>query len=122
MNDSKYIYKNGLNLSLSDLLDMHKQDKKWIDDNADENTIVVTHHLPSFELIHPKYKKSFYKDYHSAYASKCDHIIRKAKIWIYGHTHIGSDVMFEDKVRCICNPYAYPDESHTHFTGKVFCL
>ena len=101
---------------------MHRQDKKWLDSQVDENTIVVTHHLPSFDLIHPKYKSPIYDDYHSAYASDCDEIIRKAKIWIYGHTHIGSDVMFENKVRCICNPYAYPDESHKHFTNKVFEL
>jgi predicted phosphodiesterase len=122
MNDSQYIYKNGSYLSLYDLLDMHKEDKKWLDGNVDENTIVITHHLPSYDLIHPKYKIPFYKDYHSAYASDCNSIVLKAKIWIYGHTHIGSDVMFENKVRCICNPYAYPDESHKHFTNKVFYL
>lgn len=122
MNDSKCIYKNGSYLSLSDLLDMHRQDKEWLDNQVDENTIVITHHLPSFDLIHPKYKIPFYKDYHSAYASDCNSIVRKAKLWIYGHTHIGSDIMFEDKVRCICNPYAYPDESHRHFTNKVFYL
>ena len=30
--------------------------KEWIETNVDSNTIVVTHHLPSFDLIHPKYK------------------------------------------------------------------
>ena len=122
MNDSQYIYKNGSYLSLSDLLDMHRQDKEWLDSQVDENTIVVTHHLPSYDLIHPKYKSPRYDDYHSAYASDCNSIVLKAKLWIYGHTHIGSDVMFENKVRCICNPYAYPDESHKHFTNKVFEL
>jgi predicted phosphodiesterase len=122
MNDSKCIYKNGLYLSLTDLLDIHYQDKKWLEDNVDENTIVLTHHLPSFDLIHPKYKTPYYADYSCAYASNCDDIVRKAKMWIYGHTHIGSDVMFENKVRCISNPYAYPDESHRHFKNKVFYL
>jgi predicted phosphodiesterase len=122
MNDSQYIYKNNQKLSLTDLLDMHKQDKSWLDKEVDKNTIVVTHHLPSYDLIHPKYKIPFYKDYHSDYASDCNSIILKSKLWIYGHTHIGSDVMFKNKVRCICNPYAYPDESHKHFTNKVFYL
>lgn len=122
MNDSQYIYKNGTYLSLNDLLDMHRKDKEWLESKVDSNTIIVTHHLPSFDLIHPKYKTPFYTDYSSAYASNCNSIILKAKLWIYGHTHIGSDVMFEDKVRCISNPYAYPNESHRHFTNNVFYL
>jgi predicted phosphodiesterase len=120
MNDSKYIYKNGACMTLDDLLEIHRKDKEWLASNVDSNTIVMTHHVPSFDLIHPKYKTKFYSDFHSAYASNCDLIILKAKLWIYGHTHIGSDVMFQDKVRCICNPYAYPNEPHHHFTNKVF--
>lgn len=89
MNDSRYIYKDGTCLSLDDLLDIHHKDKDWLNTNTDSNTIVVTHHIPSFELIHPKFRTSLYKDYQSAYASNCDEIIRKAKTWIYGHTHIG---------------------------------
>jgi len=96
MNDSKYIYKNGSYLRLPDLLDMHRQDKEWLDSQVDENTIVITHYLPSFDLIHPKFKTPNYIYYHSAYASNCDDIILKSKLWIYGHTHIGSEVMFKD--------------------------
>ena len=120
MNDSAYIYKNGSYLRLPDLLDMHLQDKSWLEDNVDSNTIIITHYLPSFDLIHPKFKTLFYIKYHSAYASNCDDIILKSKLWIYGHTHIGSDVMFKDKVRCISNPYGYKDETHVHFTNKIY--
>jgi len=120
MNDSQYIYKNGSYLRLPDLLDMHRQDKEWLDSQVDENTIVITHYLPSFDLIHPKFKTPIYIAYHSAYASNCDELILKSKLWIYGHTHIGSDVMFKDIVRCISNPYGYKDETHLHFTNNIY--
>lgn len=119
-NDYKYIFKNDSQLSFEALTDMHEQDKLWLDENIDSNTIVVTHHLPSFDLIHENFKTESSKKYNEVYASNCDELILRSKLWIYGHTHIGSDIVFKDKVRCICNPYGYPDETHRHFTNNAY--
>lgn len=54
--------------------------------NRNKKIIIITHHLPSYQLINAKYNKSKYTQY---FASSCDHLIRPPVItWIYGHTHI----------------------------------
>jgi Icc-related predicted phosphoesterase len=87
----------------------HNTDKKWLDENVKEGDIVVTHHLPSFQLIHEKYKGSLVT---SGFASNMDGLIRKLKpqLWICGHTHVPFDTVIED-VRIIINPIGYPGEN-----------
>ena len=122
MNDRNNIKINGQNLERIDLIKMHKEDKLWIEQNIDSNTIVMTHHLPSYDLIHKKYRTNEYKKYESGYASNLDDIIHNARIWIYGHTHIASDQYFYNITRCICNPHGYhnDDDKYSGFTTNVF--
>jgi hypothetical protein len=55
LNDGVYIKikKDGIihNLSQQDVLEFHEKDKAWLESQVDSNTIVMTHHLPSFDLI-----------------------------------------------------------------------
>ena len=90
--------------------------------NLERNTIVMTHHLPSYKLIHPEYQKIEYEKYNSAYASDSDGLVYKAKLWIHGHTHKASDIIFDGITRCICNPYGYynDDAETSGFTIKSF--
>lgn len=68
--------------------------------------IVVTHHMPSPTLVHPKYKGCW-----DGFASELDDMIRPPRtLWIYGHTHTKSDVRIRD-TRCVCNPRGYPNEN-----------
>lgn len=47
--------------------------------------VVLTHHLPSFRLIVPKYKGHFAS---CCFASHLDHLIKDTIImWLYGHYH-----------------------------------
>jgi predicted phosphodiesterase len=152
MNDKNNIKINGQYLERNDFLKMHKDDIAWLNEqidcntptgllgtksnlerntpvgllgtksNLERNTIVMTHHLPSYKLIHQEYQKIEYEKYNSAYASECDELVYKAKLWIYGHTHKASDVVFDGITRCICNPYGYynDDDATSGFTIKSF--
>ena len=124
MNDQNNIKINGQNLERIDIIKMHKDDKLWLETNVDSNTIVMTHHLPSYELIHPDYKKQDFQKYNSGYASNLDDIVYNARLWIYGHTHKSSDIMFDGITRCICNPHGYynDDDAYSGFTTNVFIL
>jgi predicted phosphodiesterase len=122
MNDKYNIKINGLNLEIDDIIKMHLEDKIWLENNVDSNTIVMTHHLPSLNLIHPNFKKKEFEIYNSGYASNLDNILYNSKIWIYGHTHKASDIMFDGITRCICNPYGYynDDDKYSGFTIYPF--
>jgi predicted phosphodiesterase len=70
--------------------------------------IVITHHMPSFELIDRKYKDM--KETNVFFASNLDEIISyPVSYWIYGHTHTQS-IKHINGVKLICNPKGYPSE------------
>lgn len=71
--------------------------------------VVMTHHLPSFMSVHPRYAK----DPNVAFASNLEELIReiKPKVWIHGHTHESFDYEIGD-TRVICHPRGYPGETN----------
>ena len=70
--------------------------------------IVITHHLPTFKVIHSKYKDSI--ELNSFFASNSDELISDPVIyWIYGHTHTASSHNING-VKVLCNPKGYPNE------------
>lgn len=59
--------------------------KAFLEANRGERVVVVTHHLPSRELIHPRYEFSTVR---SAYASDIDlRPYPNVASWVAGHTH-----------------------------------
>jgi Icc-related predicted phosphoesterase len=68
-------------------------------------TVVITHHMPSFQCIASKYKDC---KYNYAYASDLDSIIKiyKPILWLHGHTHSSVNISI-DKTNIICNPAGY---------------
>lgn len=100
---------------------MHQKDVEWLTSldsltSLSQDEIIVTHHLPSLQLIHPKYKFSYIN---SGFATNLDWLIDKIKpsLWICGHTHSRFDTMIE-KVRVVVNPVGYPGENAT-FSKKI---
>lgn len=109
--------------------------KKWLEEmlesygdgnNSDEETnkyktiIVVTHHLPTFELIHPKYLGS---QLNYAFAnSGLESLIGQASVWVAGHSH--SSAMKEiNGCLCVTNPRGYKHEINPEYvSGYVFDL
>lgn len=100
----------------SEVKAMHEGDVNWLAENAQKGDIVVTHHLPSLELIHPKYKCS---SINSGFATDLNWLIDKIDplLWICGHTHSPFDVVV-GKTRVIINPVGYPGENQ-NFHKKI---
>lgn len=118
LNDGAYIKikKNSIihNLSHQDVLEFYEKDKAWLESQVDANTIVMTHHLPSFDFIAEKYKHQRYNNLNTGFASELDSILLRSRAWIYGHTHIGG-IKDLFGTMCICNPYGYPEDYETNF-------
>lgn len=73
--------------------------------------VMMTHHLPSYSLIDPKYRTREFDAYNQFFASNCDDLIRAPiKAWICGHTHTGFEKVVNG-VPVYCNPGGYPDEN-----------
>lgn len=70
--------------------------------------IVVTHHTPSYNSIHPRFAKSAINCY---FSNDLDYVIeaQKPSIWIHGHTHDPFDYTI-GSTRIVCNPNGYPGE------------
>lgn len=92
---------------------LHLQSIDFITEQLDLNNhhkiIMITHHLPSFSLIHPKYK--CFEKYQQCFSSNNDKLIKNPIIcWIYGHTHMSS-IHKINNIDLYCNPIGYPDEN-----------
>ena len=100
--------------SAKDYLRLHRQHKDWLQKSlqeaSSEKVVVVTHHLPSYELVAPKFRGSSKNGY---YVSNSDALVGMADLWIAGHTHCFLDQKVHG-VRCVCNPVGYPWEECPH--------
>ena len=74
-------------------------------------TVIVTHHLPSPDLLTDKYKNPFYKEINHAYASDLNDLIKdmKPNAWVCGHAHgIGKYKIGQTKLFKSCLGYINP--------------
>lgn len=75
--------------------------------------IIITHHVPLDDLIHPKYISPPYNKYNQWFAANMkyffNHHENQIILWIYGHTHDKSTQYYND-IPCVCNPIGYLDE------------
>ena len=81
--------------------------------NPDRPFVVITHHAPSFESVHPRYRH----DYHTngGYASELSDFILKyenIKYWLHGHMHDPVDYMVGN-TRVLSNPRGYHGHEDT---------
>ena len=74
---------------------------------------VITHHLPSYKSVHPRYEGDPLNRF---FVSDMEDIIeeRKPALWIHGHTHESCDYTI-GITRVVCNPYGYPHERNPNF-------
>ena len=118
-NMSDYSYIKDFTPSKSVLL--HEQSKTFLSeclDISEEPVVVITHHLPSFMSILPKYKRSITSRYlNGAFASNMDYLIDKSMLWIHGHTHSSLDYK-TGKSRVVCNPRGYCNNSPENLEFK----
>jgi len=82
--------------------------------------LVITHHLPSMELIHDKYKGN---PINCAFASSLDIMFKGSgvKVWCAGHTHSRIEKKISD-IQFYVNPHGYPGENPAPDTSFTFTI
>jgi len=113
------------NYTVDDMQTIHRRHKADIEDFLDidcgaKPTIVVTHHIPSEQLAHPRFGTSI----NGGFFSDCDFMMVNGhpNLWIHGHTHDTIDTNIYG-TRIICNPYGYSRETraseHNRYDVKI---
>lgn len=103
--------------------ELHKIHTAWLTERLDINspdydkTVVITHHLPTYELIAPKYREEASNVF---YADHLDELVAKADIWTCGHSHTQQTVIVGN-CRCYLNPVGYSME-HTGWSPDLSIL
>jgi hypothetical protein len=123
-------------LSHKELISTHNEHKDWLEysihniQRKDKHAkiLVITHHLPLYELTHPKYLTPKYKPLNSAYASDLSLLIDSTNqnihkqdihnsicFWCCGHTHEMTRALYRG-INFFINPMGYPRESRVTTT------
>ena len=114
MNDFRQIKFDGKLLQVDDFNRMHETSigfsRKSIEDSTAAHIVVVTHHLPTLQVVAPYHRGSMLN---SAFASEYGDLIADSRIdaWIYGHSHTNIDTEIGG-TRIISNQmgYVFEDE------------
>ena len=81
--------------------------------NPDMDFVIITHHVPSNDLIDIEYKSPMLAPYNQWFYCHLNDFIEKnkdkIKCWIYGHTHTPGTNLIHD-VHMLCNPIGYPEQ------------
>jgi len=107
--------KTANNNIIDELNKLHTSDVEWLKTNvmntSNKNIIVLTHHLPSYQLIIDKYRKVPYLNHMDRFASPLDYLLTPfVDAWLTGHSHC----TYETKINgvfCGINAYGYPVQS-----------
>lgn len=91
--------------SVKFIRDENERFLNFLEKNLNEESIVITHMLPSWKCVATKYATSRYNKF---FVCDVEQLIldRQPKLWMFGHTHHSFD-FFIGKMRLICNPKGY---------------
>jgi len=100
----------------------------WLENHLaqpfDGPTVVVTHHAPSPQSIHPRFEGS---PVNACFVSRAEHLLGGGKValWLHGHTHDSFDYVVNG-TRVVCNPRGYRrndvDENACFDAGLVLAV
>jgi Icc-related predicted phosphoesterase len=124
MNDFRIIRNDQRNYATMSALDVAiRHDKTLgyikhiVQEHKDKKCVVVGHHTPSFQSMHPMYAHDTLMNggYHSDLSEFIlDH--PQIVLWTHGHTHHPFDYMIGD-TRVVCNPRGYENDGYSEDTG-----
>jgi len=119
-NDTNYIK----DLNVDDINELHHKCvdflKETFKSNNDKQIIVLSHFLPSFQLIDDEYL-SFGKIL-QCFASHNEELINKpVKLWLYGHTHKPKKSII-NFIPITCNPIGYSGENSNPNFEEIIIL
>lgn len=95
----------------------HEESVRFFKKSIQPGDIVITHHMPSYRLVHPKYQSSQLNVY---FASDNDELFEKScpKMWVVGHSHLPLNKTI-GSTRFICNAIGYPLEQEADFNPNL---
>jgi Icc-related predicted phosphoesterase len=124
MNDFRIIrndFRNYAPMSALDVAIRHDKTlayiKLMVQEHKDKRCVVVGHHSPSFQSVHPIYAHETLMNggYHSDLSEFIlDH--PQIKLWTHGHTHHPFDYVIGE-TRVVCNPRGYENDGYSEDTG-----
>lgn len=92
-----------------DIIEKNRTAKQWLTEELAKThsgkTIVVTHHAPTPAVVGEKHQGHL----NAAYTNDWPSLIKKADLWVFGHTHERVDVELAGS-RVVSNPRGYPGE------------
>lgn len=108
LNDFKLIKEGDGIFTPTDSIKLNQASVKWLESNLKNKpfkgeTVVVTHHCPSWESVAARYQKDLLS---ACFASRLESLLGFSKLWIHGHTHDSFDYKVSG-TRVICNPRGY---------------
>ena len=97
------------------LINLYNSNVEWLDKtltkNTDKKVIVITHHLPSRNLIAGYFNRPEYDLSNTCYYSNLDWMIKKHSnnlvYWFCGHSHISELMVYKDTIVYL-NPLGNP--------------
>lgn len=123
VSDFHRILFNGATLTWDNFNREHDKCFRFIQDKVAKSTavhiIVVTHHVPSFQLASPDFAGS---KINGAFTVELEQYIETSPVeyWIYGHSHRNIDKVI-GKTKCVSNQlgYVFHNEHHTFNPEKA---
>lgn len=104
LNDQKYCP----NLTLDKIRSLHMENTAWLATQPLEEAVVISHHVPCKELIHPMYHAPSYSKVSSYFVSDQGPLLERSRMWICGHSHKPMRAIVKG-CACICHPLGYRD-------------
>lgn len=125
INDYVYIYTTIDNVMMkitpTNTINAHIDNVIWLskklEEYKDKKIIILSHHLPSFKLIHKDYEGN---EMNSAFATDLDYLMIKydnIKYWLCGHTHKNVYAKI-NQCECMTNPSGYKSDHNMEYNKK----
>jgi predicted phosphohydrolase len=118
MTDFSIIQNGGRQFTPDDAIQLHTASRDWLAamlaEPFDGKTVVVTHHAPSSQSVHPRYARDLLTP---AFASNLANLMDgdQPALWVHGHMHESYDYEVYG-TRVVCNPRGYaPDALNPGF-------
>ncbi len=109
MTDFSIIQNHGQRFTPEDAIKLHKASRDWLTimlaEPFDGKTVVVTHHAPSSQSVHPRYARNLLTP---AFASNLENLMDRDRValWVHGHMHESFNYEVYG-TRVTCNPRGY---------------
>lgn len=115
LNDFRLIQVENRFFTVDDMVKLYRENKsdmiKILDEDFSGKTVVVTHHLPSRELVSARFTSKFSDGINGGFVGACDDIFEKYSpaLWVHAHTHDSINTKIKN-TQVVCNPAGYRGE------------